>query len=177
MCTASYSTVWWDWKRWETELDWMALRGINMPLAFNGQEAIYRRVFTGHFNLSSAQVDDFFTGPAFLAWNRMGNVQSWSGPLSEHWHSQQETLQKVILARMRAFGMYPVAPGFGGHVPRALGAILPHAKIDRLTDWNNFGTNYSQTFFLQPEDPNFAAINKLFIQEVRLYFLLCFFNF
>ncbi len=44
VCTVSYSMVWWDFKRWEREIDWMALRGINFPLAFNGQELIWRRV-------------------------------------------------------------------------------------------------------------------------------------
>lgn len=26
----------WDWERWEREIDWMALNGINLPLAFTG---------------------------------------------------------------------------------------------------------------------------------------------
>ncbi|XP_048495313.1 alpha-N-acetylglucosaminidase isoform X2 [Beta vulgaris subsp. vulgaris] len=43
--TSSYSYVWWDWKRWEKEIDWMALQGINLPLAFTGQEAIWQKVF------------------------------------------------------------------------------------------------------------------------------------
>lgn len=44
MCTHSYSFVWWDWARWEWELDWMALNGINLALAWSGQEAIWQRV-------------------------------------------------------------------------------------------------------------------------------------
>ncbi|KAF9620661.1 hypothetical protein IFM89_013961, partial [Coptis chinensis] len=40
-----YSFVWWDWERWEKEIDWMALQGINLPLAFTGQEAIWQKVF------------------------------------------------------------------------------------------------------------------------------------
>ena len=32
VCTSSYSFAFWDWKRWEKEIDWMALKGINMPL-------------------------------------------------------------------------------------------------------------------------------------------------
>lgn len=168
--------VWWDWARWQRELDWMALRAINLPLAFNGQESVFRQVFINHFNMTKAQADNYFNGPAFLAWNRMGNIQTWSGPLSEHWHEHQERLQKQILARMRDFGMYPVVPGFAGHVPRDLVTSLPRAKIDRLTDWNNFGKNYSYTYFLQPEDPNFAKINQLFIEEVSVFVCLCIFN-
>ncbi|KAK8968620.1 hypothetical protein KSP40_PGU012501 [Platanthera guangdongensis] len=43
--TSSYSFAWWDWERWEKEIDWMALQGVNLPLAFNGQEAIWQKVF------------------------------------------------------------------------------------------------------------------------------------
>jgi len=40
----SYSFVWWRWSHWETFIDWLAMSGFNMPLAFNGQEAIWQRV-------------------------------------------------------------------------------------------------------------------------------------
>lgn len=43
--TWSYSQVWWDWERWERELDWMSLNGVNIALAHVGQEAIWERVF------------------------------------------------------------------------------------------------------------------------------------
>jgi len=39
------SFAWWDWERWEKEIDWMALQGVNLPLAFTGQEAIWQKVF------------------------------------------------------------------------------------------------------------------------------------
>ena len=39
------SFVWWDWERWQKEIDWMALQGINLPLAFTGQESIWQKVF------------------------------------------------------------------------------------------------------------------------------------
>ena len=39
------SYVWWDWERWEKEIDWMALQGINLPLAFTDQESIWQKVF------------------------------------------------------------------------------------------------------------------------------------
>lgn len=44
VCTFSYTYVWWDWARWQKELDWMALNGVNLPLAFTGQEAITQKV-------------------------------------------------------------------------------------------------------------------------------------
>lgn len=70
VCTFSYSFVWWDWSTWERHLDWLALSGINLPLAHVGQEAIWRRVFE-NLGLSQMDADAFFTGPAFLAWYKI----------------------------------------------------------------------------------------------------------
>ena len=67
VCTVSYSFAWWNWTRWEREIDWMAMNGINLPLAFNGQEAIWQRVYL-KMNLTQQDLDKHFGGPAFLAW-------------------------------------------------------------------------------------------------------------
>lgn len=38
--TYGYTMPYWDWARWEKEIDWMALHGIDMPLALVANEAI-----------------------------------------------------------------------------------------------------------------------------------------
>ena len=70
----------WDWSRWEAEIDWMALHGVNLPLALAGQEFIWTKVYQ-ELGIDFAELADFFTGPAFLAWGRMGNIQGYAGPL------------------------------------------------------------------------------------------------
>ncbi|KAG9458243.1 hypothetical protein H6P81_002751 [Aristolochia fimbriata] len=164
--TSSYSFVWWDWERWEKEIDWMALQGINLPLAFTGQEAIWQKVFK-RFNITKQDLDGFFGGPAFLAWARMGNLHGWGGPLSENWLTQQLALQKRILRRMLELGMTPVLPSFSGNVPEALKKIYPSANITRLGDWNtvNGDARWCCTFLLDPTDPLFVEIGKAFIQQ------------
>ncbi|KAJ8964033.1 hypothetical protein NQ314_005173 [Rhamnusium bicolor] len=67
VCTTSYSFVWWDWSQWEKHIDWMALNSFNLVLAFNGQEAIWERVYT-KLNLTEKDINEHFTGPAFLSW-------------------------------------------------------------------------------------------------------------
>lgn len=47
VCTFSYSLVWWGWERWEREIDFMALRGVNLALAFTGQEKIMEETMLG----------------------------------------------------------------------------------------------------------------------------------
>eukprot|EP00249_Psilotum_nudum_P007292 c20452_g2_i1 orf=151-2541(-) len=166
--TSSYSFVWWDWKRWEEEIDWMALQGINLPLAFTGQEAIWKKVFQSpKFNLSKPELDDFFGGPAFLAWSRMGNLHGWGGPLPQTWLDQQLDLQKRILAHMRQLGMTPVLPAFSGNVPSALQRIFPSAKITQLSNWNtvNGDKRWCCTSLLDPTDAHFVEIGKAFVQQ------------
>eukprot|EP01043_Picozoa_sp_COSAG02_P044110 COSAG02_NODE_3903_length_6061_cov_2.511238_4_plen_41_part_01 len=38
VCTYGYSLAFVPWEYWVKHIDWMALNGVNMPLAFVGQE-------------------------------------------------------------------------------------------------------------------------------------------
>uniref|UniRef100_A0A5B7BGJ5 Alpha-N-acetylglucosaminidase n=1 Tax=Davidia involucrata TaxID=16924 RepID=A0A5B7BGJ5_DAVIN len=164
--TSSYTFAWWEWERWEKEIDWMALQGINLPLAFTGQEAIWQKVFQ-KFNISSSDLNDFFGGPAFLAWSRMGNLHGWGGPLPQSWLDQQLILQKKILARMYELGMTPVLPAFSGNVPAALEHIFPSARITHLANWFTVGGDprWCCTYLLDATDPLFIEIGKAFIEQ------------
>ncbi|KAK2855387.1 hypothetical protein Q7C36_007256 [Tachysurus vachellii] len=165
VCTQSYSTVWWDWPRWQREIDWMALNGINLPLAFTGQEALWQEVYTS-LGLKQKEIDDFFTGPGFLAWNRMGNLFEWGGPLPQSWHTKQRSLQVQILERMRSLGMIPVLPAFSGIVPRGITRLFPEANVTKLGPWSHFNCTYSCAYVLDPHDPLFLSIGSLFLSLV-----------
>ncbi|XP_027949766.1 alpha-N-acetylglucosaminidase isoform X1 [Eumetopias jubatus] len=169
VCTHSYSFVWWDWARWEWELDWMALNGINLALAWNGQEAIWQRVYLA-LGLTQSEIDEYFTGPAFLAWGRMGNLHTWGGPLPRSWHLKQLYLQHRILDRMRSFGMIPALPAFAGHIPKALTRVFPQVNVTQLGSWGHFNCSYSCSFLLAPEDPLFPIIGSLFLRELTKEF-------
>ncbi|PKU65022.1 alpha-N-acetylglucosaminidase [Dendrobium catenatum] len=164
--TSSYSFAWWDWKRWEKEIDWMALQGVNLPLAFNGQEAIWKKVFKD-FDVGNEDLGNFFGGPAFLAWARMGNLHGWGGPLSQNWLDQQLNLQKLILPRMIELGMTPVLPAFSGNVPAIFRKIFPTANITRLSNWNtvNGDPRWCCTYLLDPSDPLFIEAGRAFIKQ------------
>ncbi|XP_072502624.1 alpha-N-acetylglucosaminidase-like isoform X2 [Notamacropus eugenii] len=169
VCTQSYSFVWWGWERWEREIDWMALNGINLALAPVGQEAVWRRVYLT-LGLNETEIDDYFTGPAFLAWGRMGNLHTWGGPLPSSWHLKQSYLQYRILDRMRSFGMKPVLPAFAGHVPKAFTRVYPKANVTNLGMWSDFNCTYSCSYLLAPEDPLFTVVGSLFLRELTQAF-------
>lgn len=162
VCTFGYTAPYWDWNRWSEELDWMALHGVNMPLASVASEAIARRVWV-KLGLSEEEADAFFTGPAHLPWHRMGNLNAFDGPLTSSWHEGQVALQHKILDKMRALGMEPVAPAFAGFVPPAFMEKHPEIKANQLL-WGGFDLAYNACV-LAPDSPYFQEIGKLFIQE------------
>eukprot|EP00960_Hanusia_phi_P001189 32714-Hanusia_phi.AAC.1 len=166
VCTFSYTQAWWDWERWEREIDWMAMNGINLPLSLTGQEYISQRVFR-KLGLTPEQVSSYFTGPAFLAWNRMINIKGWGGPLTQSWMDQQKDLQLKILARERELGMVPVLPAFAGGVPEGMKSLFPEAKFTRHGNWGGFSEEHCCVMMVDPTDPLFLKIGKMFVEEVR----------
>ncbi len=163
-CTFSYSMAFWDWKRWEQEIDWMALHGVNLPLAIVGEECVWRNMLL-KLGYSEEEIGKFIAGPAFLAWWEMNNLEGWGGPLPLSWYSRQEKLQKQILARMKQLGMHPVLPGYSGMVPHDAKARLGLNVADAGL-WNGF----QRPANLLPTDPRFAEIAKLYFDELTKLF-------
>ena len=60
-CTFSYSMAFWDWNRWEKEIDWMALHGINLPLATVGEECVWRNMLL-KLGYTEKEVGEFIAG-------------------------------------------------------------------------------------------------------------------
>jgi len=167
-CTFGYTMPWWQWEDWERMIDWMALHGVNLPLAITGQEKVWKTVWQ-EMGLTQEEIDANFTGPAFLPWNRMSNIDGYAGPLPEDWIEGQAALQKKILERERALGMTPVLPGFQGHVPAGLRRIRPGAAITEVSRWCRF-PDENRCSFLSPTDPLYAEIQKAFLEEqTRLF--------
>ncbi len=167
-CTFGYTMPWWQWRDWERFIDWMALNGVNMPLAITGQESIWYRVWK-KLGLEDNEIRAYFTGPAHLPWHRMLNIDYWQGPLPHSWLDCQESLQKQIVSRERELGMKPVLPAFSGHVPYELKRVYPHARINKMSQWGGFDTLYRSSF-LDPTDTLFKMIQKEYLDEqTKLY--------
>ena len=162
-CTYGYTMVYWQWPQWERFIDWMALNGVNMPFALTGQESIWYRVWR-KLGLTDADMQNYFTGPSFLPWHRMCNIDHWNGPLPKEWLDGQFELQKRILERERAPGMKPVLPPFSGHVPASLKRLYPKARITKVSKWLGFADE-NNCYFLDPDDPLFLKVQKLYMQE------------
>ena len=163
-CTLSYSMAFWDWKRWEQELDWMALHGINLCLDIVGTDVVWRNVLL-KLGYTKDEANEFVAGPAFQAWWLMNNLEGWGGPNSDNWYQQRERLQKQIMKRMKELGINACLPGYSG--------MVPHDAKERLGldvadpgKWND----YKRPAFLQPTSKRFTEIASIYYKEQqRLY--------
>ena len=111
-----------------------------------------------------------FTGPAFLPWNRMGNLNRWAGPLPLSWMERDRMLQRRIVRRMRALGMSPVAPAFAGIVPRRITELFPEVPHARLPTWGHFDEKYSGSSLLNMTHPLARDIGRAFLKEYAAEF-------
>lgn len=167
-CTSGYSMPWWQWRDWERFIDWMAMNGVNLPLATTGQEAIWYNVWS-KMGMTDEEIRSYFTGPAHLPWHRMCNLDGWQSPLPKSWLDDQAELQRRIVERERELSMRPVLPGFAGHVPAAIKKIYPDAKTTTVSQWGGFPDEYRCTY-LSPADSLFAVIQREYLTEQsRLY--------
>lgn len=164
-CTLDYSMCWWDFARWEKEIDFMAMNGINMPLAVVGTEAVWYETLQ-EFGFTKEEALHFISGPAFWAWQLMTNIDSYLPPENENYIYERMELGKKILGRYLEFGMYPIQQGFSGHVPALLKEKYPHAKILMQRGW----CLYPKTAQLDPLDPLFSEFGTVYLHKMKELF-------
>lgn len=164
-CTLSYTCSWWDWKRWERELDFLAMNGINTPLGVIGLEGVWYNTLLKN-GFSDQEAREFLVGPDYFAWQWMTNIEGHGGPLPKSWIDSHVRLGQQWMARARELGMTPIQQGFSGNVPRLLKQKHPEASIALQPNWCGFQGSAQ----LDPTDPLFKALGKSFMEEnIRLF--------
>ncbi len=166
--TYGYTMPYWNWERWEQELDWMALHGYDMPLVLGATEAIAARVWK-KLGFSKAEILASFVGPAHNPWARMGNISKLDSPVPESWLKGQIALEHKILDRARALGMKPICPGFAGFVPEKFSSKFPQSAPFK-TSWSGGAFH---NWCLPVTDPLFKKIGGMYIKEWEKEFGKC----
>ena len=161
-CTFSYSMSVWTWDRWQKEIDWMALHGINMPLQIVGLDVVWRNLLVNDLGYTKDEANAFIAGPCFQAWWGMNNLEGWGGPNPDWWYTRQEALAKKILARERELGMQPVLPGYAGMVPSNIESKKGY-KANNQGNWCNFVRPY----ILDPNSTAFTEISALYYKRLE----------
>lgn len=157
-CTLSYTAPWWDWERWQREIDFMAMNGINMPLQPIGLDAVWYETLL-KMGFTDLEARSFLVTPGHQAWQWMPNIESFGGPLPKSWIDSHTKLARQIFARQLELGMNPIQQGFTGYVPKLLAEKYPEANIAKQPEWYGF-EGVSQ---LDPLDPLFDRMGHVFM--------------
>ena len=177
-CTFGYSMTSWTWTRWQQEIDWMALHGINMPLQLVGMEEVWRKFLTMEeggkrkYGYRDEEAKAFVAGPAFIAWWAMNNLEGWGGTAAgsksgynnlpgaggvqdDAWYARQAKLAKQIVEAQRALGMQPVLPGWSGMVPTNFASKSGYATRGNGDNWAG---DFVRPLLLSVNNANYAEI-------------------
>jgi alpha-N-acetylglucosaminidase len=151
--THGYSMPFWNWERWERELDWMALHGVTHPLVLTAYEVVLREALV-RCGVGEREADEWIGGAPFVPWMSMGGMHDYGGPLPARWAQRRVELARRILRRARELGMTPVLPVAGGHVPASLAG----------TDGGEIEWQGWRTPVLHPGSDRFARFVRTFLE-------------
>jgi len=155
-----YSAPYWDWPRWEREIDLLALSGVNALLIERGTDMVLYRSFRD-LGYTDRQIRAWITQPAHQNWQLMGNLCCFNGPISRQLLERRAASARRIIARLRELGMTPVLPGFYGIVPQDLHSRFPEAHVIAQGEWAGF----TRPDWLDPRDPLFARLAAAFYRH------------
>jgi alpha-N-acetylglucosaminidase len=163
-CTHGYTMAWWDWPKWQRELDFLALKGVNLVLVIEGQEQVWIETLRA-FGYSDADVRRWLVMPSHQPWEFMSNLEDFGGPEPAVTVEKRLALGRKIVARMRELGIEPVLQGYYGIVPSDFKNRFPGAKVHSQGDWGGL----KRPDMLDPLNPLFPKFAAAFYQaQARL---------
>ncbi|MFC3652256.1 alpha-N-acetylglucosaminidase [Dyella humi] len=160
-----YTAPYWDWPRWQREIDVLALSGINAVLIERGMDTVLYRTFRD-VGYSDDEIRRWITQPAHQNWQLMGNLCCFNGPISTALMRKRAVSAQKIIARLRELGITPVLPGFYGIVPADFQHKSPKAHVVPQGEWAGF----TRPGWLDPRDPMFAKLADAFYRHQRELF-------
>lgn len=155
----------WDWDRWERELDYLAMQGVNAVYMPVGQEAVwYYAALDMEIKREDAMV--YLSNPCYFPLQLSGKIDSFLPMTDTNYLKAQIALGKQIVTRMREIGIEPILPAFSGHVPKYLKGYFPHAAMYFVTPYAGFPFTYR----VYPDDPLFAKVASALQKRQTDYF-------
>ena len=155
-----YSAPYWDLKRWQQEIDILALSGTNAILIERGTDLVLYETFRDA-GYSDEEIRKWIVQPAHQNWELMGNMCCFEGPISTELLKKRSQSAKQLIASLRSLGITPVLPGYYGIVPADFAAKQPGAHVITQGDWNGF----TRPGWLDSRDPQFAKLAESFYRH------------
>ncbi len=161
--TFSCSACWWSWERWEKEIDFMAMNGINMPLATVGTEAVWMKTMLD-LGMKEGLALASIAGPSFWSWQLSDCFDGYLPQTKKESIDKRLELGRKITDRERELGMTPIMHGFTGYIFRTFIQGKIRARMNKSEEWCLFPSQYQ----LVVRDTMFHKVGTLFYKNQEL---------
>ena len=157
--TGSNNTWLWDKDRWEKEIDFMAMNGINMALNTVGNDTLLFYTLV-KMDFPESEALSFVSGPAFYAWQMTKKVHTYLPHGSFRKLEDDLVTAKWIVDRMKSLGITPILSTFSGLVPKTITKLYRQMKYYVINGWAGFNKTYN----LNVDDELFKQFFKKYMQ-------------
>ena len=161
--TFSCAACWWNWERWENEIDFMAMNGINMPLATVGTEAVWMKTML-ELGMKEGLALASIAGPSFWSWQLSDCFDGYLPQTKKESINKRLELGRKITDRERELGMTPIFQGFTGYIFRTFIQGKIRARMHKSEEWCLFPSQYQ----LSARDTMFHKVGTLFYKNQEL---------
>lgn len=150
----------WGFDRWEKEIDFMAMHGINAALQPVGFDGVLFR-FLNDMGLDEKLCLEFSSGPAFLMRQLTGNVAGVNSVNSKEYLERKIYIGRKIVEREKELGISPILPAALPSVPFSTRKKYIKMDIFKAPQWYNF----PPIFFIKAENAFFEIFNSRFLKK------------
>lgn len=152
----------WGFDRWEKEIDFMAMHGINTALQPVGFDGVLFRTLCD-IGLDEKLCAEFSSGPAFLMRQLTGNVAGTNSVNSKEYLERKIYIGKKITEREKHLGITPVFPAMMPSIPFSLRRKYIKMDIFKAPLWHNL----PPIFYMKPDNAFFQIFNRKFLEFQR----------
>ncbi|MCL2119960.1 MAG: alpha-N-acetylglucosaminidase C-terminal domain-containing protein [Planctomycetaceae bacterium] len=156
-CVDRYTYRFWDWARWEQEIDWMALNGVNIAMLFLDRQAVMHKVVESYGvreTVNPYYRDKIIPQTQFIY--QLNEIERLH--LDRRIHLQQD-----IIARMRELGIQPALDGYKGIVPRQLTDVMKNFRYLEGGKW----LTHTKEPAIDVTDPFFEEFGRKYYQKQK----------
>lgn len=153
----------WGFDRWEKELDFLAMHGVNAPVILTGTDGVlYKMLMDFRFKKETAL--EFIAGSGYFYHQLKGNLFGFLPIYSVDYLDKKIEVGRRATERAKELGMFPIHQGFMNAVPFSFRRNYTKTDLIKRKVWNRF----PPAMTIEPNDSiHINVFQKAFLEKQR----------